>query len=183
MFSLDTKKIILIRHAKAERRDEWSQDDILRPLSEFGKQSAQILAQYLRIVGVHPDHVVTSPAVRTRDTAMILCDHMRLEGEPEIEERLWGIMSKKESVEVYLDIIHRQSQDRETLVIVGHNPEITDVFNYLSHEAAPEMRTGSVAILTLDSQQDWKSVTQESLHLIHYSTPRFFHFDRVEDEL
>jgi len=83
---------------------------------------------------------------------------------------------------VYLDIIHNQGDDIQTLVIVGHNPEISEVFDYLSYEAAPEMRTGSVAILTLDEGTSWEDVSRDSLNLIHYSTPRFFHFNQIEDE-
>lgn len=63
------KQIILVRHARAVEREDWAGEDYDRPLTEEGEHSNQIVANYLRLIGVKPDMIVSSPAARTRMTA------------------------------------------------------------------------------------------------------------------
>ena len=76
MFALHGKKIILVRHAKTVSRRKWDGDDFDRPLSTFGRDSARVSGQYLRIIGAIPDKIITSPAVRTLETANIIMSRM-----------------------------------------------------------------------------------------------------------
>jgi phosphohistidine phosphatase SixA len=66
------KQIILMRHAKAVEREDWSGADFDRPLTEEGIESNQIVANYLRLIGVRPDMIVASPSIRTKMTAEII---------------------------------------------------------------------------------------------------------------
>ena len=67
---LDTKPLIVLRHAKAMARADWKGgkvvDDGKRPLHDFGKQQAKALIKPLTAFGVR--RVVTSPWKRCRDT-------------------------------------------------------------------------------------------------------------------
>jgi 8-oxo-dGTP diphosphatase len=67
---LDTKPLIVLRHAKAMARADWKGgkaiDDGKRPLHDFGKQQAKALIKPLTAFGVR--RVVTSPWRRCRDT-------------------------------------------------------------------------------------------------------------------
>lgn len=63
------KQIILVRHAKALELSEFSGMDFDRPLSERGESSLKFVARYLRLIGVKPDKIVASPAIRTKQTA------------------------------------------------------------------------------------------------------------------
>lgn len=66
------KQIILVRHARAVEREDWTGSDYNRPLTEDGEQSNQIVANYLRLIGIKPDMIVASPAARTRMTAEMI---------------------------------------------------------------------------------------------------------------
>jgi len=70
MFSMlhnsDKKQIILIRHAKAVEKCDWQGSDFDRPLTSAGENSNKIVANYLRLIGIRPDHIIASPALRTK---------------------------------------------------------------------------------------------------------------------
>jgi 8-oxo-dGTP diphosphatase len=58
--------LLLVRHAKAGKRDEWTGDDDLRPLSEAGIRQAAALRRVLALFG--PDRVLSAPRLRCVQT-------------------------------------------------------------------------------------------------------------------
>lgn len=58
--------LLLVRHAVALRRDEWSRPDHLRPLSPEGRAQARALLDLLGPFGI--DRILSSPAVRCVDS-------------------------------------------------------------------------------------------------------------------
>jgi 8-oxo-(d)GTP phosphatase len=77
--------VILLRHASAGKREEWSGDDRLRPLDKRGRAQAEALADLLRARGVQ--RVVSSPYVRCTQTVAplgleIVPDERLAEGAP-----------------------------------------------------------------------------------------------------
>jgi phosphohistidine phosphatase SixA len=58
--------ILLVRHATAGKRKEWTGDDRLRPLDERGRRQAQGLVELL--APHHPSRVLSSASVRCRET-------------------------------------------------------------------------------------------------------------------
>jgi len=61
-----TRTLIVLRHAKAEARDDWSGEDLERPLIGVGTERAKALSPLLHAYGVR--RVVSSPAVRCAQT-------------------------------------------------------------------------------------------------------------------
>lgn len=69
-------RLYLVRHAKAGSRDGWDGDDDLRPLSKAGRRQAAALVDELAGAGVA--RIVSSPAVRCRQTVEPLAERLRL---------------------------------------------------------------------------------------------------------
>lgn len=69
-------KLYVIRHAKAGNREKWPDDQDLRPLTKAGRKQAAAL------VGPFAAHnitkIVSSPAVRCRQTVEPLGEHVRM---------------------------------------------------------------------------------------------------------
>ncbi len=64
-------QILFIRHAKAVSRDEWDQDDLLRPLDEHGAKKARKF--FSKLPKIYPiDIIISSKATRAVQTAQIL---------------------------------------------------------------------------------------------------------------
>ena len=61
------KALYLLRHAKSSRDDD-SLPDHDRPLSKRGRRDAEAIARHLAAAGLHPDLVLSSTALRTRET-------------------------------------------------------------------------------------------------------------------
>ncbi|GAB3157327.1 NUDIX hydrolase [Amycolatopsis stemonae] len=63
---VDVTTVVLVRHAKAGKRDDWSGDDDLRPLSDAGQRQASALRRVLALFG--PDRVLSAPRLRCVQT-------------------------------------------------------------------------------------------------------------------
>lgn len=71
-----TGVVLLVRHAKAGSRAQWSGDDDLRPLSGTGHDQAEKLRDLL--VLFQPDRIVAAPPLRCRDTVAPLARALNL---------------------------------------------------------------------------------------------------------
>lgn len=69
-------KIMVMRHAHALGRVEANVAyDAQRPLSPAGREDAARVGRFLSAIGCEPNPVVTSPFVRTQETAALVCQH------------------------------------------------------------------------------------------------------------
>ncbi len=73
------KKILFLRHGEADHPGPatWNHDSA-RPLSETGKERMALEALGMKKLGLPIDAIVTSPYVRTRQTAEIVSREYRL---------------------------------------------------------------------------------------------------------
>ncbi|WP_372448879.1 NUDIX hydrolase [Saccharopolyspora endophytica] len=62
----ETATVLLVRHAKAGKRSEWSGDDALRPLSEAGRKQRDALHSLLPLFA--PSRIYSAPRVRCEQT-------------------------------------------------------------------------------------------------------------------
>jgi 8-oxo-dGTP pyrophosphatase MutT (NUDIX family) len=70
-------KVLLVRHAKAGKRDEWNGDDDLRPLAAIGLRQAEALRALLPMFGV--DRVLSAPRLRCVKTVQGVADDLGVE--------------------------------------------------------------------------------------------------------
>jgi 8-oxo-(d)GTP phosphatase len=81
--AVETRALVVLRHAKAVSRESWHGDDRERPLNERGHGQVAWLLPLLAAYGVR--RVVTSPARRCRDTVV---SYASAEGLP-VDEVEW----------------------------------------------------------------------------------------------
>lgn len=134
----------LLRHARA-RAATPEQDDIERPLAESGRDMASQLGRWIassrRSV---PSIILVSPATRTRQTAeRVLAGQASVE--PVVEEALW------EALEEDLIGLIKAHQDRESLMIIGHNPGLEWLVQWLTGER-PRLgvKPGTLVVIEAD---------------------------------
>jgi phosphohistidine phosphatase len=70
-------ELFLIRHGVAEERGEEWPDDSRRPLTPDGIARLRKAARGLNAIGVGFDQIVTSPLVRTRQTADVFSEELK----------------------------------------------------------------------------------------------------------
>ena len=68
------KTLLVVRHAKAGSRSQWSGNDDLRPLDQSGRAQAEMLVPMLRAFGV--TRLYSAPRVRCEQTLAPLADEL-----------------------------------------------------------------------------------------------------------
>lgn len=165
-----TRRLLILRHAKSDRDDSVSDFD--RPLARRGEREAPLAGEHIKARGWLPDHVLSSPAVRARDTARVV---MRVLGLPKtaihFDERIY-MASRAMLLRVLADC----PADARTVLVIGHNPGLEELLEYLS--ATPPTRNADGKLLTtsalaaLDIDSDWSAVKRGGARLVELLPPR-----------
>jgi phosphohistidine phosphatase len=158
------KNLILLRHAKSSWKDT-SLDDFDRPLSNRGKKDAPKMAQRLCERGIQVDLIISSSASRTKETAIIFADILNYKSEIIFNRRLY-----EASAGHILSVINQIDNRFENVLLVCHNPGITNLVNYLSDSFIENIPT--TGIVGLISDRNWKEVNEKSCTCLFYDYPK-----------
>jgi phosphohistidine phosphatase len=143
------KTLLIVRHAKSSW-DSPGVDDFDRPLLEKGKKLASKAIDYLQNKKVLPDLILTSSARRALDTAILFSQGLGIPFEKITEEkRLYYA-----EAEQILDFLFDLPPETETVMIVGHNPTLTNFVNRYLDDKIDVLPTSGVVALKLNTD-DW----------------------------
>ncbi len=135
-------ELILLRHGKAE--DIHLGGDFSRELVEKGRAQSRRAAALLKSAGMLPHIMLTSPLIRTRQTADAFCQAAEIPG-PVIQSWLaCGMAPEKALAE--LTAFH----DFKRVAIVGHEPDFSQLITYLlGASGGVEVKKGSLTCLEI----------------------------------
>jgi phosphohistidine phosphatase len=119
----------LLRHGDAAE----GSPDAERPLTEKGKGQARAAGRALKTLGVKPAACLTSPKVRSLDTARIACEELGIE--PQLEPKLAGGPFDPEALAAGLG---------DDVLLVGHDPDFSMAVHSLTG-AQVRMKKGGLA--------------------------------------
>ena len=156
------KKIFFLRHAKSSWSD-FSLKDFDRPLSTRGIQDAELMGNYFQTKKINLDVVISSPSKRTKETL----DHFFSNNMPRIE---YDKSLYHAHLEDILGVIKVLFEELNTIMIVGHNPSMHEVTEFLSGSFLPKYPTCGLAALNYESE--WKDVNAKSCELDFFKMPR-----------
>jgi len=131
-------ELYLLRHADAGDPLAWDGPDDRRPLSSKGEKLAERLGRFLAAMGFHPDAIITSPRVRAARTAEIVGASL---GVTVSEDALLGGALGLDELERVL----RAAGDPDRTVVVGHDPDFTELVEVLCAGTRVPMRKGALA--------------------------------------
>jgi phosphohistidine phosphatase len=121
-------KIYLLRHAIAAERDpDKYPDDGLRPLTAAGSRKMIKIADALDKMGLQVDLILSSPFLRTRQTAEIVRKHLHLK-----RDRLLlvdALAASGDPGQLIAEIQAKYMVDR--LLLVGHEPDLSSLISLL----------------------------------------------------
>lgn len=160
------KILYLVRHAKSSWKDA-SLGDRDRPLNKRGRQSAPKMGRRMAEQGHMPDLIISSPAKRAYSTAKAFAKQLGYDKSEILRhESMYfsGVFSMCEMLESVDD-------QYEKIMIVGHNPALTNLLNTLCDASIFNMPTSAVAIIGFD-MDSWKSIEEESGILLGYGFPK-----------
>lgn len=161
-----TRRLTLIRHAKSSWSDAGI-DDFDRELNERGQHDAPMMGRRLKARGARPSLIITSPARRARQTAQLLAR--------EIGYPLEFVQSEPElylaSAADMLAVLARQDPGFLDLVLVGHNPGLTDLAAGLSGVMIDNVPTCGIVALEIIGD-DWSHIPTAKSRLEYFDFPK-----------
>jgi phosphohistidine phosphatase len=120
--------LYLLRHARSSW-DDASQRDFERPLANRGRKACTLIGEFIQEKGIDFDLVLVSTAVRTRETIELIKERAKFSGEVRYHERIY-----EATVSELLEIISEIDNDRESVLLVGHNPGLEGLLALLTGE-------------------------------------------------
>ena len=161
------KTLILVRHAKSS----WDHDDLRdfdRPLNDRGLHDAPEMAAYLKEQNIIPDVIVTSPALRAYTTAQIMAQTLQVVTS-QILTPCDGIYEGHS--QNLLDVISKTPRAHQVMMLVGHNPSITNLANNLTHQFIENVPTCGVLTIDFDVD-DWQQINARGGVLNRFVSPK-----------
>ncbi len=151
------KTLVIVRHSKSS----WADSDITdleRPLKPIGKSDAMKMTIQLKENNIIPELIVSSPAIRARQTAELISEGLGLSpGKVIIEDSLYFYGYK-----AVLKFVTNINDSLNTVIITGHNPDFTLVANQFLPQSIDNLPTTGVVVLKFDCQS-WNEIGKENL--------------------
>lgn len=147
------KAIYLLRHAKAASGDAYEADQD-RELTEKGKRDARQLGQFLSATDELPDQIVTSTAVRTRQTAEALPEGGTWTNN--VPLRSSNSLYHAQPADVLREIQGADST-AQSLLLVGHEPAWSGTVSALLGSANVSLPVGTCVRIDVETER-WKEV-------------------------
>lgn len=136
-------RLYFFRHGLASH-DTWDRPDFERPLNALGKERTARAALLLSKLDLKLGLVLTSPLVRARQTAEILVENLEMPVDLEVDDRLSPGFDLQD-----LPAILRQYADFGNLLVVGHEPDFSEIIGDLIGGADVVVKKGSLARIDL----------------------------------
>ncbi|WP_455384947.1 SixA phosphatase family protein [Acidihalobacter prosperus] len=160
------KTLTLLRHAKSS----WKHPelgDFDRPLNKRGLHDAPAMGKRLARRESRPDRCVSSPAVRATSTAVAIAEALSYP----IDAIAWEPRIYEATSATLLDVVRQQPDSSEHILLVGHNPGLTDFANALTGDDLDNLPTAAAYTLTLPIEH-WRDAAFGSGTRSAYEYPK-----------
>jgi phosphohistidine phosphatase len=158
------KKVILMRHAKSDWADA-SQTDHQRGLNNRGKRDAPFMAQRIIDNGIIPDLMLVSDAQRTRDTWELIKDKF-----PNCKT-IYSNDLYLASPQTITKHIKKTDNLIDTVLVLAHNPGITEAFYSLANVEIDNVPTAGVGCISFMTD-DFKKIEECKTKLDYFTYPK-----------
>lgn len=160
------RKLFIIRHGKSS----WDYEglaDIDRPLADRGRRNAGEMAQRLLAKNLIPELILSSPANRALNTALIMSGVWGLGPEQlQIHEPLYDARLSE-----IAQVLASVPPEIRSVAIYGHNPSFTSYGNKFLQIPLDNLPTAGLVLVTLDSDQ-WSGITRKDVIETYVDYPK-----------
>jgi len=119
-------RVLFIRHAAAADQAAFGGSDLDRPLSDEGRKEARKMFKALAGLYPQPNQIVSSKAMRARETAEIACScfgrAQRIESE---------LLNPGSSFKDFRKLIAGLPGQPELVVVIGHEPDFSHILGQI----------------------------------------------------
>ena len=126
-----------------------------------------MMGERMRAHGIRPSLIVSSPATRAWSTAKIIAEAINYPRE---------FLQKEKSLYLaplgaILDVVMAQDSGFNNLMIVGHNPGLTDFVDFLVPGLTNNLPTAGVVSVEIE-QDDWSLYERPAAKLLVHDWPK-----------
>lgn len=158
------KYLYLLRHSYAQ--SPGGIKDIERVLTMEGHATARSLGRKLASEGFEVDEMVCSPAQRTRETAIDVMEELKL------NEQILKVVDVvyDASVREMLSTINSLDPSMEKVLIIGHNPAISFIGEYITGE--PIGAVEPCGLVSITTSLEWAAISKGVCAFESYYHPK-----------
>jgi len=140
------KDLLIIRHAKSS----WAEHGLAdheRPLNDRGREAAPAMGRRLAARRLVPERMFISEALRARETAALMAEAMGLGDDAIVSDpRLYHAEPSD-----WLGVIQEFPDELQRIAVIGHNPALHELSEYLVDLGAAKFPTAAVAHIRFDT--------------------------------
>jgi phosphohistidine phosphatase len=159
------KKLILIRHAKSSW-DFSGLTDLERPLNKRGKHDAPLMGQVLKTKKIFPDLILSSPALRALNTAVIIAQEIGYNKNIQVNDRIYHAYTPD-----LWTIVKTLPDKYETVFLFGHNPSFTEFANELTQMQLDNIPTCGIYAVAWQTEK-WVQISKKEAEYLFYEYPK-----------
>jgi phosphohistidine phosphatase len=160
------KTLSLLRHAHAEKHSDDG-SDFTRRLDARGLEEAVEIADWAKRLGLGPERLIASPALRTRMTARAVTEALALaDSQVNFDHRVY-----EASRPTLTDLLTELPAHLQHVLLVGHNPGLTKLVRWLTDDdSVGELTPATFVSLSMDID-DWTFVGRGLASVVRRLTP------------
>ncbi|HNV81486.1 MAG: histidine phosphatase family protein [Tenuifilaceae bacterium] len=162
----NSKTLIILRHAKSSWAEPGVQD-FDRSLEPKGVKDITMMAGKMKAKVSELEAIFSSPAERAIHTAMLFAQTVGFPQEKiHVRKDLYTVGHLQ-----LRDMVKAFKNDLSTVMVVGHNPTLTDFVNLFLDRPIDNVPTSGIVGLTFSAKK-WEGIEQKTL------TSSFFHYPK-----
>ena len=161
------KNLYLIRHAKSEWKSNYK-NDFDRALNKRGKKAVLTMGNVLKEKKIIPDLILSSSAKRAKLTAKGLAQEIGYNGTIKFIDTFYLAEPA-----IILKYIQEVDDIIDTLFLVGHNPEITQLGNIMTDNYIDNVPTLGIVAIELPIEH-WRKLKTEDGKIKFFIYPKMF---------
>lgn len=165
-----SKKLYLLRHAQTLEK-QHDENDADRQLTPVGIQNATRMGINLKNKNIFPDMLISSPVARTQATSEIVAEQIGYDS----SKIHYNIEIYNASIRTLLIAVNNFKDEWNSTLLIGHNPAITYLAEYLSGEAIGDMSTCGLVCLSFDLKS-WSMISENNGSFKWYEYPDLLNF-------
>ena len=163
---MEVKDVCFVRHAKSNW-DHPGLDDFDRPLDARGLRDAPVMAHNMKKLGLIPDFILTSGAVRAKTTAIFFQKEFNLGPEQfKVDNSIY-----EATTETVYRAIREIPDEVRFLYVFGHNPTFTYIANSIAGVHIDNVPTCGIVHAQFISQT-WKKFDPAHCGFIGFHYPK-----------
>lgn len=165
------KRLTLVRHGNAAWKNSQA-SDFERPLTRRGQAEAEALARHLLARQLVPDLLMTSPALRAKQTTEILARELELPANT-VKQEEWLYLAQPADI---LRAARSPGPKVQHLMLVGHNPGVSELAQLLAPQARLAELGTAVACTMIFNVEAWAGIAPGAAEEVRCESraPRLF---------